>query len=88
MKVVLTAWLLIGGSWYHGSVVHGWWPFALQTEEACYAAIERIEREGLVAAPVGSEVVFTCETSEDSFRHIQEKHIPLEERPNVHPISD
>lgn len=80
MSSVLTAWLMIGGVWYHGSVLHGWWPFNMGTQDKCEQAIEYIAENGLLAAPTGTtEVHFTCETPDDSFIQIQEKHIPVED---------
>ena len=46
MKVIVVAWLLIGGIWYPGELFDGWGPHETdRTFEECQRDIEKINEE-------------------------------------------
>lgn len=64
MKIMFTAWLLINGSWVHGSAVDGWWPVQSRSEYQCMTMVEYSK-----SYPVEG-LKFTCETLEDTLEEI------------------
>jgi hypothetical protein len=65
MRIIFTAWLLIGNQFEHGSQHEGWWPMPTGSEEEC----ARILTYAMARAP--ADVVFTCETLEDTLEYVQ-----------------
>ena len=66
MRVIFTAWLLIGTQFEHGSKHEGWWPMPTSSEAEC----AQILSYAMARAPIN--VVFTCETLEDTLEYVKQ----------------